>query len=100
MAMTQAQKELLNKFAESQPALQEAGKPASEAGIKLGDLLAAGSNPVAASVALLGTTAALVGVDGVGDNAAPLAGTESRLDAIEAKIDAVISALKAAGLMA
>lgn len=100
MAMTQAQKELLNKFAETQPALQEAGKPAAEAGIKLGDLIAEGSNPQAASVALLGTTAALVGVDGTGSNAAPLAGTESRLDAVEAKVDDVIAALKAAGLMA
>lgn len=53
----------------------------------------------AASVAAIGTTANLVGVDGTGSNAAPLAGTESRLDAIEAKVDAVIAALKAAGLM-
>lgn len=60
----------------------------------------AGSNPKAAHVAPLGATANLVGVDGTGSNAAPLAGTEARLDAIEAKIDAVIAALIAAGLMA
>jgi hypothetical protein len=48
----------------------------------------------------MGATSNLVGVDGTGSNAAPLAGTEARLDAIEAKIDAVIAALKAATLMA
>lgn len=55
---------------------------------------------VAAVVAALGTTSDLVGVDGTGNNAAPLVGTEARLDAIEAKVDAVILALKNAGLMA
>jgi hypothetical protein len=59
-----------------------------------------GANPQASSVAVIGTTSNLVGVDGTGSNAAPLAGTESRLDAVEAKIDAVITALKTAGLMA
>lgn len=59
-----------------------------------------GANPQAATVAAFGATANLVGVDGTGSNAAPLVGTESRLDAIEAKINAVIAALKAAGLMA
>ena len=53
----------------------------------------------AAHVAPLGTTTNLVGVDGTASNAAPLVGTEARLDAIEAKIDAVIASLKAAGLM-
>lgn len=57
-----------------------------------------GSGP-AASVALLGATVNLVGVDGVGDNAAPVVETEARLDAIEAKVDAVITALKNASLM-
>jgi predicted RecA/RadA family phage recombinase len=51
-------------------------------------------------IAALGTTSNLVGVDGAGSNAAPLAGTESRLDAIESKVDALIAALKVAGLMA
>jgi ABC-type hemin transport system substrate-binding protein len=53
----------------------------------------------AATVAALGATSNLVGVDGTGSNAAPLAGTEARLDAVEAKVDALIAALKAAGLM-
>ena len=53
-----------------------------------------------ANIAPLGATSNLVGVDGVGDNAAPLAGTEARLDAIEAKLDAVIAALVAAGVLA
>ncbi len=53
----------------------------------------------AAVVAAIGTTTNLVGVDGTGSNAAPLAGTEARLDAIEAKVDALIAALKAASLM-
>jgi hypothetical protein len=59
----------------------------------------AGGNTPAANVAELGATTDLVGVDGTGSNAAPLAGTEARLDAIEAKIDALIGALVDAGLM-
>lgn len=70
---------------------------------KVGEEIAAaidsGANAQAASVAAI-TSANLVGVDGTGSNAAPLAGTETRLDAIESKINAVIAALKAAGLMA
>lgn len=53
----------------------------------------------AAAVAAMGATSNLVGVDGTGSNAAPLVGTESRLDAVEAKIDQVIAALKASGQM-
>lgn len=67
---------------------------------EIADAIDAGGNAQAAAVALLGATSNLVGVDGTGSNAAPLAGTESRLDAIEAKVDAVITALKNAGLMA
>lgn len=59
-----------------------------------------GANAQAAAVAAIGATSNLVGVDGTGSNAAPLVGTEARLDAIEAKVDAVIAALKAASLMA
>ena len=65
---------------------------------EIADAIDAGGRP-AATVAAIGTTVNLVGVDGNGNNAAPLAGTESRLDAIEAKIDAVIASLKAAGAM-
>lgn len=71
-----------------------------EAADELQVAIDSGSNPQAAAVAALGVTADLVGVDGTGSNAAPLVETEARLDAIEAKIDAVIAALVAAGLMA
>lgn len=60
----------------------------------------AGANSSAANVAAMGATTNLVGVDGTGSNAAPLAGTESRLDAIEAKVDAILTSLKNAGVMA
>ena len=45
------------------------------------------------------TSSNLVGVDGTGSNAAPLAGTETRLDALEAKVNAILAALQAASLM-
>ena len=142
-------KALLNKFSESQPALQLPGVPAADAGVKLGDLIAAGSNPVAgtvaaipasadltvpvvtattfASVAVVGTyvdgaeptgaevdttanaaaNAAIALVKAVADIKADNADlvtlgseVESRMDAVEGKINAVIAALKAAGLMA
>jgi len=70
------------------------------AGQELAAAVDAGGNSQAAAVAAIGTTVALVGVDGTGSNAAPLTETESRLDVIEAKVDAVIAALKGAGLMA
>ena len=60
----------------------------------------AGSNDQAGTVAAIGTTTDLTGVDGTGSNAADLATTEARLDVIEAKIDEVIAALKAASIMA
>lgn len=55
----------------------------------------------AEAVAAIGATVNLVGTDGAGaaGDAAPLVGTENRLDAIEAKVDALIAALKAAGMM-
>ena len=72
------------------------GKVADE----IADAIDNGGNPQADAVAALGATADLVGVDGAGDNAAPLVETESRLDGLEAKVDEVIAALKAAGIMA
>ncbi len=45
------------------------------------------------SVAVLGTAPTLVGVDGMGSNAAPLAGVQSALNAVYAKIDAILAAL-------
>jgi len=53
----------------------------------------------AAAVAEIGVTANLV-APVLLTAAAPLAGTESRLDAVEAKVDELIQALVAAGLMA
>ena len=67
---------------------------------EVADAIDLGGNPQAATIAAIGATSNLVGVDGTGSNAAPLVGTESRLDAVEAKIDALIASLKAAGLMA
>lgn len=46
------------------------------------------------------TSSNLSGVDGTGSNAAPLAGTETRLDAIETKINAILGVLQDSGLMA
>jgi len=62
---------------------------------KLSDAVA--SSDAGSSVAALGATSDLVGVDGTGNNAAPLAGTEARLDAVEAKLDELLAALKAQG---
>jgi hypothetical protein len=72
----------------------------AKAAKELADAIDGGANAQAASVALFGATTNLVGVDGTGNNAAPLAGTETRLDNIEAKINAILTALKNAGLMA
>jgi len=69
---------------------------------EIADAIDSGGNPQAAAVAVIGATTNLVGTDGSGGvgDAAPLAETESRLDAVEGKIDAIIAALKTAGLMA
>lgn len=56
-------------------------------------------NRQAAVVAAI-SSSNLVGVDGTGSNAAPVVETEARLDAIESKINAILTALKNAGLMA
>ena len=69
-------------------------------GDEIADAIDAGSNDQAAAVAVIGATTDLTGVDGTGSNAADLATTEARLDVVEAKIDEVIAALKAAGIMA
>lgn len=71
----------------------------SIASAEVADEVVASLDKQAEAVAALGTTTNLVGVDGTGSNAAPLAGTELRLDALEAKVDALIAALKASGLM-
>lgn len=68
---------------------------------EVADEVVASLDKQAETVAALGATSNLVGTDGSGGagDAAPLAGTESRLDALEAKVDALLAALKAAGLM-
>ena len=67
---------------------------------EISDAIDSGSNAQAAVVAAIGTTSDLTGVDGTGNNAANLTSTEQRLDAIEAKVDEFIAALKASGQMA
>jgi predicted RecA/RadA family phage recombinase len=56
---------------------------------------------VFAQAALVSFTAGsnLSGVDGAGSNAAPLAGTETRLDALDTAVSSILTSLKAAGLM-
>ena len=66
---------------------------------EIADAIDTGGNAVAATVAAI-TSINLVGVDGTGSNAAPLVGTETRLDALEVKVNAILTSLKAAGLMA
>lgn len=65
-------------------------------------MIEAGANPVATAVTALGSTSDIGTTDGSGGagDAALATDTESRLDAVEAKVDEVISALKSAGLMA
>lgn len=129
-------KKLLNDFSKTQIGLQLPGVPAAQAGIQLGDLIAAGSNPVAADVAALGslasvgnsgisaigpltqvepaltdTSAALLTdtntnlnllqakIDAITPDIASIANINARVTSLQAKIDAILAALKAAGLM-
>lgn len=50
--------------------------------------------PFSASVPADLSSTNLTGVDGAGSNAAPLAGTETRLDALEAKVNAILAILR------
>ena len=59
-----------------------------------------GTGGQGAAVANIGTTTNLVGVDGTGSNAAPLIETEARLDAIETKLDALLTSLRGSGQIA
>ena len=63
-------------------------------------LLAGGALSGQAALVAFSAGSNLVGVDGTGSNAAPLAGTETRLDALDTAVAAIITALKNAGLMA
>jgi len=55
--------------------------------------------PEAAAVTPI-TIGTVTGVDGVGDNAADVVETQAELDAIGVKINAILTALKNANLMA
>ena len=93
MALTEAQRKALRI------ALGSRGISGNEADA-IADAIDSGGNPQGAAVADLGVTTDLTGVDGVGNNAADLATTESRLDDIEAKIDELLSSLRTAGIIA
>ena len=67
------------------------------AGQELTAAVDASGSPAAAVANITSTN--LVGVDGTGSNAAPLAGTETRLDALEAKVNALLAAMRASGQM-
>ena len=60
----------------------------------------AGANATAAAVTVIPAQTALVGVDGTADNAAPLTETEARIVALEAKVNDLITKLKAAAIVA
>ena len=63
------------------------------------DAIDQGANPAAAAVVVIPAQSALVGVDGTGNNAAPLAAVETRLLTNEAKLNELITKLKAAGIV-
>ncbi len=67
-------------------------------GNEIADAIDAGGNNQAAYVANV-SNATLTGVDGTGSNAAPLTGTQSQLNALGNKVNAILAALIAAGLM-
>lgn len=107
MALSEkARKQLETGLAESLDAPSSASK-------EIADAIDSGSNPQAAAVAALGSTSDLSAVAGTYATPAEPTGAEvdataqaladeveTRLDNVEAKVDAVIAALKAAGLMA
>jgi predicted RecA/RadA family phage recombinase len=55
---------------------------------------------VQAAVVSFSAGSNLVGVDGTSSNAAPLTGTETRLDALDTAVGAILTSLKNAGIMA
>lgn len=50
---------------------------------------------IMAEIDALGAAAVLVGVDGAGNNAAPLVGTQSAIDDLYAKVDEILAEMKA-----
>jgi hypothetical protein len=79
---------------EAAEAAQAAAEAAQEAAEEAAD-----SFGVATVIAAISATSNLV-APGALEDAAPLAGTETRLDGLESKVNALIAALKVAGLMA
>lgn len=53
-----------------------------------------------AAAVVFAAGANLAGVDGTGSNAAPLAGTETRLDALDTAVAAIIANMQSSGQMA
>lgn len=68
-------------------------------GKEVADAIDSGSNQQAADVAdiVVGTVS---GVDGTGNNAASVSDTQDELDALGDKINDILAALRAAGIMA
>lgn len=70
---------------------------------KLNEVLAklkkSGGAPSTLALSPVATPAIPAGVDGTGSNAAPVAGSETRLDSCEASMNAIIAGAKAAGLL-
>jgi hypothetical protein len=69
---------------------------------EVADAIDAGGNAQAAAVAALGAQTAVGSTDGSGGagDAAKATDVDNRIQALQQKLDAVIAALKAAGLMA
>jgi predicted RecA/RadA family phage recombinase len=90
----------LNKTATDKPigtAHEAAGSSDTTAMVKL---YGRGNGTATAAVVTFSAGSNLSGVDGTGSNAAPLAGTETRLDALDTAVAAILTSLKNAGLMA
>jgi len=67
---------------------------------EVSDAIDAGSNEQAASVTALSAYVPVTGVDGTGSNAASKANVDTQLSAVYTKINAILTALKNAGIMA
>jgi len=91
MSLSKETKAVLNIAIPDTPALNE-----------IVNAINAGANPKAAAIAALGVLATVASID-VADagpaDVATKAGVDARIATLQAKIDAIIAALKAAGLM-
>lgn len=66
---------------------------------EVADAIDASGNSPAADVAALASYSNMSGVDGTGSNAAPLAASNTNFSAVYAKINAILTSLKNAGIM-